>query len=99
MVDYCKTQGLSISLRTAQRYIKRGCLPSLKRTPGRDGKTYPRKTRQSRSKVARELLLAKQALNRADRKACDGFHQCDIEALEKISGQVLEILGRWRRAA
>lgn len=74
-------------------------LPGGLRRIGMDGKTYParpRGLRPERTSVERELALTWQALNRADKKACqDGFADTELVSLRRIVVNATETLQRW----
>lgn len=88
-----------LSLRTAYRHLARGTMPAAVRRIGRDGKTYPAHPRGlclSQTPLERELALTWQALNRADKKACqDGFADNELVSLRRIVANATEILQRW----
>ena len=77
------TIALGVSLRTAQRHIKRGTLPAKERRIGADGKHHPLSNGgRVRSKSERELMLARQALARAAHAATtDGIQGRERELL------------------
>src|SRR6516162_8954753 len=88
-----------LSLRTAYRHLARGTTPDDDRHIGMDGKTYsahPRGLRPDRTPLERDLALAWQALNRADKKACqNGIADTDVESLRRIITTATEMLNRW----
>lgn len=88
-----------LSLRTAYRHLARGSTPFIDRRIGMDGKTYPahpRGLRPSQTPLERELALTWQALNRADKKACqDGFTDNELVLLRRIVATATEMLQRW----
>jgi hypothetical protein len=88
-----------LSLRTAYRHLARGTTPDDDRRIGMDGKTYPaypRGLRPDRTPLERELALTWQALNRADKKACqNGIADTDVESLRRIITTATEMLNRW----
>ena len=102
MVEKFKVSGERISLRTAYRHLAKGTTPSVERCIGRDEKTYPRHPRgrsRIKSPVSRELALTYQALNRADKKACqDGVVENDRRMLARIVSDATEMLERWETA-
>ena len=77
------TIALGVSLRTAQRHIKRGTLPAKERRIGADGKHHPLSNGgRVRSNSDRELMLARQALARAAHAATtDGIQGRERELL------------------
>ena len=80
------TIAFGVSLRTAQRHIKRGTLPATERSLGADGKQRPLShAGRVRSKSERELMLARQALARAAHAAAtDGIQGRERDLLEQI---------------
>ena len=88
-----------LSLRTAYRHLARGTTPADDRRIGMDGKTYParpRGLRPERTSLERDLALTWQAMNRADKKACqDGFADNELVSLRRIVANATEILQRW----
>jgi len=88
-----------ISLRTAYRHLARGTVPSADRRIGMDGKTYPApplRLGYNRTPLERELALTRQALNRADKKACEqGIGFADVHALRRIVATATEMVARW----
>jgi hypothetical protein len=100
-VEIC--QKFNVSLACAYRHLHRGTTPQIERRLGRDGKWRPAKTGRAMppvSAVMRELNLARQALIRADKKACDteGINDEDVLALLKIISTAQEIIVRWEDA-
>jgi hypothetical protein len=83
-----------VSLRTAQRHVKRGTVPAKERRLGGDGKFHPGGSgRLVRSKVERELMLASQALARAARAAsANGIQVHERELLVQIEGMAADLL-------
>jgi hypothetical protein len=80
-----------VSLRTAQRHIKRGTLPAKERRMGADGKQHPLSNGgRVRSKSERELMLARQALARAAHAAA-GIQGRERELLEQIQVMAAEM--------
>ena len=90
------TIAFGVSLRTAQRHIKRGTLPGQERRLGADGKQHPlRNAGQGRSQCERELRLARQALARAAHAAAtDGIQGRERELLEQIQVMAAEMQKR-----
>ncbi|MEI7733167.1 MAG: hypothetical protein WCO56_26580 [Verrucomicrobiota bacterium] len=88
-----------VSLRTARRHLYAGTLPSQDRRFGSDGKTYPAGTGwKMRSRVAKDLALCGQALQRAHRKACeDGYDPDEHQTLLEIQRQLNEVVEMWTR--
>jgi hypothetical protein len=88
-----------LSLRTAYRHLARGTTPSDDRRIGMDGKTYParpRGLRPKRTSLERELALTWQALNRADKNACqNGITDNEVVSLRRIVSTAAEMLNRW----
>ena len=88
-----------LSLRTAYRHLARGTTPANDRRIGMDGKTYParpRGFRPERTSLDRELALTRQALNRADKHACqNGITDNDVMSLCRIVSTATEMLNRW----
>ncbi len=88
-----------LSLRTAYRHLARGTTPADDRRIGMDGKTYParpRGFRPERTSLERELALTWQALNRADKKACQhGVADNEVVSLRRIIATATEMLSRW----
>ena len=82
-----------VSLRTAQRHVKRGTLPAKERRLGADGKHHPLSNGgRVRSKSERELMLARQALARAAHAAAtDGIQGRERELLKQIQVMVAEM--------
>lgn len=82
-----------VSLRTAQRHVKRGTMPAKERRMGADGKQHPlRNGARVRSKSERELVLARQALARAAHAAvADGIQGRERELLEQIQVMAAEM--------
>ena len=82
-----------VSLRTAQRHVKRGTLPANERRLGADGKHHPLSHGgRVRSKSERELMLARQALARAAHAAAtDGIQGRERELLEQIQVMAAEM--------
>ena len=87
------TIAFGVSLRTAQRHIKRGTLPAKERSLGADGKHHPLSNGgRVRSKSERELMLARQALARvAHAAATDGIQGRERELLEQIQVMAAEM--------
>ncbi|HNW08768.1 MAG TPA: hypothetical protein PLL56_13795 [Verrucomicrobiota bacterium] len=90
------TLAVGVSLRTAQRHVKRGTLPAQERRMGADGKQHPLSNgARVRSKTERELALARQALARAARAAAtDGIQAPERELLKQIQVMVAEMKKR-----
>ena len=89
-----------VSLRTAQRHIKRGTLPIAERRWGADGKQHPlRHAGRVCSQAERELMRARQALARAAQAvATDGIQGHERDLLEQIQVLVAEMKkGRGRK--
>jgi hypothetical protein len=88
-----------LSLRTAYRHLARGTTPHDDRRIGMDGKTYPahpRGLRPDRTQLERDLTLTWQALNRADKNACQtGIAEKDVVSLRRIITTATEMLNRW----
>lgn len=88
-----------LSLRTAYRHLARGTTPADDRRIGMDGKTYParpRGLRPERTSLERNLGLTWQALNRADKKACqNGVADNEVVSLRRIIVTATEMLNRW----
>ena len=82
-----------VSLRTAQRHIKRGTLPAKERRMGADGKHHPLSNiGRVPSKSERELKLARQALARAAHAAAtDGIQGHERELLAQIQVMAAEM--------
>lgn len=97
--DMAKAHGLSI--RTAYRHLARGTEPATNRRIGGDGKTYPATTsrRIDRTKIGRELDLARQALRRAEKLAgAEGFFPDDLVKLKEVKTIVASMAISWRSA-
>ena len=88
------TIAFGVSLRTAQRHIKRGTLPAKERRMGADGKHHPLShAGRVRSKPERELMLARQALARAAHAAAtEGIQGPESELLKQIQVMTAEML-------
>ena len=88
------TIAFGVSLRTAQRHIKRGTLPAKERRMGADGKHHPLShAGRVRSKSERELMLARQALARAAHAAAtEGIQGREPELLKQIQVIAAEML-------
>jgi hypothetical protein len=88
-----------LSLRSAYRHLARGTTPADDRCIGMDGKTYPahpRGLRPGRTSLERELALTRQALNRADKDACqNGIADNEVVTLRRIISTATEMLNRW----
>lgn len=88
-----------LSLRTAYRHLARGTMPADDRRIGMDGRTYPahpRGLRPERTSLERELALTWQALNRADKNACqNGITDNEVVSLRRIVSTATEMLNRW----
>jgi anti-sigma28 factor (negative regulator of flagellin synthesis) len=89
-----------MSFRNAYRYAKRGTEPQAERVIGKDGKWHPAGGRRIRkTPLEKNLRLAWQALNRAERIACEsGFHPGDLELLARIAALALDMETRWNEA-
>ncbi len=82
-----------VSLRTAYRHLKRGTAPAKERNMGKDGKMHPVGAGgKVRSKLERELLLARQALARADLAArANGVQARERELLAEVQKAAAEL--------
>ena len=87
------TMAFGVSLRTAQRHIKRGTVPAKERRMGADGKHHPLSNiGRVPSKSERELKLARQALARAAHAAAtDGIQGHERELLAQIQAMATEM--------
>jgi hypothetical protein len=99
-VEIC--QKFNVSLACAYRHLHQGTTPQIERRLGRDGKWRPATTGRAKpplSAVVRELNLCRQALNRADRKACeDGICDDELSALREVLRLGQDAIARWEGA-
>jgi hypothetical protein len=99
VLDMCEE--FKVSQATAYRHVARGTTPAKERKICRDGISRPvsimsKKCGKQRSRVERDLLLARQALNRAERKAEeDGVDPDETALLSRISALAVGMLNRW----
>ena len=79
--------------------MQRGTTPSVERRVGRDAIWRPAKSGRAKpplSPVQKELALARQALNRADDKACtNGITSEDLSALHNVVRLTQDVIVRW----
>lgn len=92
----------AVSERTARRHIARGTTPDIRRTVGRDGKTYagshdsyPHSFRSRRpySALSRDLEMARNAVRRLARATA--FSPDDLAELRTIATEAGTLLQAW----
>jgi hypothetical protein len=87
-----------VSPRTARRHARNGTLPSMARTVGRDGKSYPamRKGLARKSPLHRDIAMARNAIRRLAR--AETIYASDLGEIETIRREAIDLWRRWREA-